>query len=159
MDIADIAAVALKLGYPSLRDKQKEGILRFLEGRDVFIYLPTGSGKSLCFHSLPLAFDLMRSNTEPSCIAVIISPLNALIKDQIASLSGKGLRSVHVASGLAESDDQLAEKVHAGDFQYVFFSPEALLGDESWRDMLQTSVYQENVIAIVIDEAHLVTKW
>lgn len=59
----------------------------------------------------------------------------------------------------SEEMDDTVEKLHEGLYQVVLFSPEALLSNDSWRDMLQTSVYQENVIAFVIDEAHLVKKW
>ncbi len=52
-------------------------------------------------------------------------------------------------------EDQGLEKLHGEYYQVLFFSPEALLCNASWRDMLQTQVYQENVIALVIDEAHL----
>ena len=79
------------------------------------------------------------------------------MKDQVTSLMSKGVKGVYVTtcSEIIENVD----KIHEGYYQVVFFSPEALLCDDSWRDMLQTPVYQENVIALVVDEAHLVKKW
>ena len=85
-----------KLGYSSLREKQIQIVKHLLSEQDVFVSLPTGSGKSLCYCVLPYAFDAL---------------------------------------------------------------PEALLTNETWRDMLLSAVYQENLMALVVDEAHCVKKW
>ena len=147
-----------KLGYSSVRVKQKEAILQFASGKDVFVSLPTGSGKSLCFYTLPLLFDILRGHSDPKCIVVVLSPLLALMKNQVSSLTEKGVRSLYVTKE-SDGDDPSLQKLHEGYYQVVLFSPEALLCNECWRDMLQTPVYQENVVALVIDEAHLVKKW
>ena len=70
-----------RLGFQDLRSAQEEVVLNFLEGRDVFVSLPTGHGKSLCFAILPFAFDelLQRSGS----IVIVVSPLIALMKDQV----------------------------------------------------------------------------
>ena len=149
---------ALEMGYSSIRDKQKEAILGFLSGRDVFVSLPTGSGKSLCYSILPKVFDRVRKRS--GSIVIVVSPLVSLMKDQVHSLETKGIKSVFVTKDTAkdsESDDSSFEQqLYEGSFQVVFFSPEALLCNDTWRELLQTSVYQKNV---VIDEAHLVKKW
>ena len=75
-----------RLGYSSLKSQQKRAITGFLEGNDVFVNsLPTGSGKSLCFALLPFAFDdfLRREGS----IAIVVSPLISLMKDQVNWLS------------------------------------------------------------------------
>ena len=74
-----------RLGYSSLKSQQKRAITSFLEGNDVFVSLPTGSGKSLCFALLPFAFDdfLRREGS----IAIVVSPLISLMKDQVGFLS------------------------------------------------------------------------
>ena len=76
-----------RLGYSSLKSQQKRAIISYLEGNDgVFVYsLPTGSGKSLCFALLPFAFDdfLRREGS----IAIVVSPLISLMKDQVGFLS------------------------------------------------------------------------
>ncbi len=56
-------------------------------------------------------------------------------------------------------DDKLVEEIHEGQYQVVFFSPESLLTEETWRDMLQSEVYQENTVGFIVDEAHCVKKW
>ena len=76
----------------------------------------------------------------------------------MSSLSEKKVESVYITQG-SRSEDPSIDKVHEGFYQLVFFSPEALLCNEAWRDMLKTPVYQDNVVALVIDEAHLVKKW
>ncbi len=61
--------------------------------------------------------------------------------------------------GDTEGDSTLGEELHEGQYQVVFFSPETLLREEMWRDMLQSEIYQDNVVAFVVDEAHCVKKW
>ena len=152
---------ALEMGYSSIRDKQKEAILGFLSGRDVFVSLPTGSGKSLCYSILPKVFDRVRKAS--GSIVIVVSPLVSLMKDQVHSLETKGIKSVFVTKDTAKDsesgDSSFEQQLYEGSFQVVFFSPEALLCNDTWRELLQTSIYQKNVVAFVIDEAHLVKKW
>ena len=56
-------------------------------------------------------------------------------------------------------NDWQEQKLYEGGYQILFFSPEALVCDDTWREMIQTKVYKDNIIAFVIDEAHLVKKW
>ena len=77
--------------HPALKPEQEEAITQFLMGRDVFVALPTGYGKSLCLYCcLPRVVDLVRSVEEQS-ILVVVSPLIALMKDQVAACHSKGL--------------------------------------------------------------------
>ena len=85
---AAMQKVVEKLGYDKLFKKQREAILQFAQGKDVFVSLPTGSGKSLCYYSLPLLFDILRKNSAPKCIAIVLSPLLALMKNQLSALTG-----------------------------------------------------------------------
>ena len=153
-----VEKAVMEMGYDALRDKQREAILGFLQGRDVFVSLPTGSGKSLCYGVLPKVFDTLRKKRSKS-IVIVISPLISLMKDQIHSLQTKGIKSTFVTKDLADSDDTVEQALYEGSYQIIFFSPEALLCDDTWRDMMQTQVYKENVVAFVIDEAHLIKKW
>ena len=79
-----IAKAALRLGFESLKSQQQTAILRFLEGNDVFVSLPTGSGKSLCFDPLLLVFDEVFHTK--SNIAIVVSPLISLMQDQVSLL-------------------------------------------------------------------------
>ena len=153
---AAIMEAGRKLGY-KLRARQQEVVVNFVQGRDVFVSLPTGSGKSLCYAVLPWTFDCLRSIPKPSSIIIVVSPLIALMKDQVSSFMKKGLSAVYVGEQ-SSNDDKIAQ-IHGGQYQVVFFSPELLLTDETWRDMLQTSVYKENLVGFIVDEAHCVKKW
>ena len=89
-----------KLGYEEARSEQLEATREFVKDKDVFISLPTGSGKSLCYGCLPLVFDHLRRNGEKA-VVVVISPLRALMLDQARSFSSKGVESVYVTDGEA----------------------------------------------------------
>lgn len=124
LDVALSKAVE-KLGYSTLREHQVQAVKAFVRGQDVFVSLPTGSGKSLCFCILPALFDILRGVEERS-VVVIVSPLIALMKDQVRVMNGRGLKSVYV--GDCESEDAVAA-VCSGTYQLVYMSPEALLTD------------------------------
>ena len=77
-----IEATFSKLGYPAANPEQLEAVKEFVKGKDVFVSTPTGSGKSLCYGSLPLVFDLLRSGSTTS-IVFVVSSLKALMLDQV----------------------------------------------------------------------------
>ncbi len=82
-ELASVAeAAAKKLGYLTLKVKQEDVIISFLKGRDVLAILPTGYGKSLCYSCLPHAFDLLSGQL--GSLIVVVSPLTALIRDQVS---------------------------------------------------------------------------
>ena len=81
-----------ELGYTTIKEKQKEVILNFVSGRDVFAALPTGYGKSLCYGCLPGVFDRILSRE--GSIVIVVSPLSALMKDQVETFRKKGVTSV-----------------------------------------------------------------
>ena len=85
----------LLLGYSALRPQQELAVKSFVQGNDVFISLPTGGGKSLCYSILPDVFDALRTEVEPS-IVIIVSPLIALMKDQVRSMTERGMTAVFV---------------------------------------------------------------
>ena len=151
---AIVSSAVAQLGYDSVKPEQKAALLAFLRGRDVFVSLPTGHGKSLCYAALPAAFDSLRRS--PSQSIVVVSPLIALMKDQVATLSGRGL-----SVGCVTSESSVAEKdkVSNGQYQLVLFSPEALLSVRRWREMLRDETYTSRIVAFVVDEAHCVKKW
>ena len=147
------------LGYERPTDDQVKVIRAFLSGKDVFVMLPTGSGKSLCFVALPLVFDYLRRVAQAkkchNSIVVVVSPLTALIKDQVAKYG----RAVTCAYLKDEIDINFRESLYRGDFQLIYSSPEALLTVHQWRKMLSSNVYQENIVALAVDEAHCISTW
>ena len=90
-----IATAAYSLGYV-LKPEQRTSIFQFASGSDEFVSLPTGYGKSLCYTLLPPVFDLLRGVKEKS-IVLVVSPLLALMKNQVASISEKGLSAVFIS--------------------------------------------------------------
>ncbi len=129
-----IVAAADVLGYQALRPKQQEAVHAFVSGHDVFVSLPTGSGKSLCYTMLPIVFDRVRGLTDsPASILIVVSPLISLMKDQMNSLRSKGLSAVY--AGDAREEGKL-EDVRHGKCQILLISPESLLTSFMWREML-----------------------
>jgi len=87
---AAIEVAVRRLGYDSPTTQQKEAVTAFVKGNDVFVSLPTGGGKSLCYACLPWVFDALRSGgevgSEHPSIVVVVSPLLSLMKDQVSML-------------------------------------------------------------------------
>ena len=83
------------LGISELRPQQEVIIRTFIHGRDMFVSLPTGSKKTLCYCSLPLVFDTLHGNTSQS-VVVVVSPLIALMKDQVRAMKEKAVSAVYV---------------------------------------------------------------
>ena len=100
--IEAIRAAACRIGYLKLTPQQEEATVAFINGKDVFVSLPTGCGKTVCFAVLPFAFDIILR--EQGCIAIVVSPLIALMSDQVSWQSQTGLHeSHHTAQELAYS--------------------------------------------------------
>ena len=78
-----ICFAAKELGYPVLKPEQLDVLLTFVKGRDVFAILPTGFGKSLCYACLPRTFDEILSKERGYCIVVVVTPLLAIMNDQV----------------------------------------------------------------------------
>ncbi len=89
--------VANRFGFKQAKPDQKKAIVAFFNGSDVFVSLPTGSGKSFCYWCLPEVFDMMNGKSGKS-IVIVVSPLIALMMDQVASLSNRGIKTIHVSS-------------------------------------------------------------
>ena len=152
----EIDAGARVLGYETLKDDQKQVITYFLEGNDVFACLPTGYGKSLCYYCLPVIFDRLNEHSPPWSVAIVISPLHALMKDQVMSLGRKGLKAISV---LGNEDEETKELTVSGEYRFIFTTPEVLLTNKKWVDVFQSPSLSERLVGVIIDEAHCVKKW
>ncbi|WP_245844399.1 DNA helicase RecQ [Nibricoccus aquaticus] len=133
-------------GYPAFRPLQREIMEASLAGKDVFALLPTGGGKSLCFQ-IPA---LVRPG-----LTVVVSPLIALMKDQVDQLQAAGVAATFLNSSLdsAEARSRLAG-LHRGEWKLLYVAPERLMLD-GWVKNLK----EWNVSALAIDEAHCVSEW
>ena len=131
----------------------------FASGKDVFVSLPTGYSKSLCYQSLPVVFDALRGHQTASTsvsVMVVVSPLVSIMKDQVSDFNDKQVSTVDVTSGMEE---KVEEAILRGQYNIVYLSPEQLLTRGKWREMLHSEVYQNNLVGFVVDEAHCVKKW
>lgn len=135
-------------GYTGFRPHQEEIIRDALAGRDVFALLPTGGGKSLCFQLPALA--------RPG-LTVVISPLIALMKDQVDQLCANGVAATFLNSSLSEKERKARWRgLHQGEFKLLYLSPERLMiGEGSLFDALR----QWNVQQVAVDEAHCISEW
>jgi ATP-dependent DNA helicase RecQ len=133
-------------GYGSFRPLQQNIIEAAMAGRDVFALLPTGGGKSLCFQLPALA--------RPG-LTVVVSPLIALMKDQVDALQASGVAATFLNSSLdGEEARARLRGLHRGEYKLLYAAPERLLLD-GWKENLR----QWNVNALAIDEAHCVSEW
>ncbi len=133
-------------GYTSFRPKQEEIVQSALDGNDVLAILPTGGGKSLCFQ-LPT---MMRDG-----IAIVVSPLISLIKDQVQNLMAKGIKAVSVHSGMTRREIDIAlDNAAYGDYKFLYLSPERLR-----TDLFRSRVQKMDVCFLVVDEAHCISQW
>lgn len=145
----------LRLGYEALKTEQESAIVPFVEGNDVFICLPTGFGKSLCYFCLPSLFDILIKKDKWS-VVVVVSPLVALMTDQLDILKSKGVSAVICTN---KGEAELSQKaVIDGNHQILFTNPETLF-DKEWRDIWRSPSLIERMVAFVVDEAHCVKKW
>lgn len=133
-------------GYDSFRPMQEDIITSVLEGRDTLAILPTGGGKSICFQ-VP---SMMRPG-----ICIVVSPLIALMKDQVESLNERGIPSLLVCSGMSyrEIDITLDNAVY-GDYKFLYLSPERLR-----TEIFRVRVARMNVNFLAVDEAHCISQW
>ena len=99
--IAAVAAkVAQSLGYDSLTNEQIEAVVHFVQGQDIFISLPTGAGKSLCYVILPLLFNTIQPGRHS--IIIVVSPLKCLMQDQCTKYSEKGVKCICINEVVTE---------------------------------------------------------
>jgi ATP-dependent DNA helicase RecQ len=140
------AALKHHFGFDAFRPLQAEIVDDVLAGRDVFALLPTGGGKSLCFQ-LPA---VMRPG-----LTVVVSPLIALMKDQVDALTAAGIPATFLNSSLDAQETRLRLRtLHEGGYRLLYLAPERLALPHVYRDLEAW-----NVTRFAIDEAHCISEW
>ena len=135
-------------GYEDFRSPQGEIIQSLLNGRDALVVLPTGAGKSICFQ-LPA---LLQTG-----LTIVISPLVALMENQVNQLKQLGLSGALLHSELSRSDRKYTlEAIKQQKLNLIYLSPETLLSIPVWEIISQPSI---KITGIIIDEAHCLTHW
>ncbi|WP_203295592.1 RecQ family ATP-dependent DNA helicase [Luteirhabdus pelagi] len=133
-------------GYPNFRPLQEDIIESVLNGQDTVALLPTGGGKSICFQVPTLCQE---------GICIVVSPLVALMANQVKALQDKGIKALHISGGIAANDLQrLLENALYGKYKFLYLSPERLQQEivQQWIEKLPVSL-------IAIDEAHCISQW
>ena len=133
-------------GYDTFRALQEEIVQSVLDGKDTLALLPTGGGKSICFQVPALL--------QPG-ICVVVSPLVALMKDQVENLKVRGIEAVAILSGMSKREvDILLDNCVYGKIKFLYISPERLSST-----LVQERIRHMNVNLFAIDEAHCISQW
>src|SRR5690554_6730255 len=143
----DIHQVLLKYwGYSAFRPLQEDIINAALKGEDTLALLPTGGGKSICFQVPALAMD---------GICVVISPLIALMKDQVENLQKRDIKAIAIYSGMTKREiDTALDNCVYGKVKFLYVSPERLE-----TDIFKARLEKMNVNLFAIDESHCISQW
>ena len=132
--------------YNEFRPPQEEIINTVIKGENCVVLLPTGNGKSLCYQVPALVLE---------GVCIVISPLIALIKDQVESLTEKNIKAIALTSKLSQEEVIVAfDNLQFGGYKFLYLSPEKLQSP-----FIQDKIRQLNVSFIAIDEAHCISEW
>ena len=141
-----LGALKTHFGYDQFRPLQREIVQDALAGRDVFVLMPTGGGKSLCFQ-LPA---LMRDG-----LTIVVSPLISLMKDQVDALKTSGIPATYLNSTLDREEAKARWRgLHRGEYRMLYVAPERLMLDTFLERALNWNIAQ-----LAIDEAHCISEW
>lgn len=133
-------------GYTEFKGSQEKIINAVLNDQDVLALLPTGGGKSICFQIPALSKD---------GICIVVSPLIALIQNQVGGLKEKGIKAIALTGGIPHEEvNNLLDNCIFGNYKFLYLSPERLQ-----QEMVQSRIQQMNVNLIAIDEAHCISHW
>jgi ATP-dependent DNA helicase RecQ len=149
-DLFEVVCKRFKI--KEVKDFQKLCLINLRNNKDMLVSYPTGSGKSLCYEAFGMMCDYYPCTCYTSII--VIEPLLSIMDEQVTKLRSLGFLATYIGREHAEDDD-----IVDGKFQYLFSSPEQLLGLGRWREMLLTETYQTRRVLLVVDEAHTVVEW
>lgn len=142
-----LQSVLLKYwGFSAFRPLQEEIIRSVLNGHDTLALLPTGGGKSLCYQVPAMVTD---------GICIVVTPLVALMKDQVQGLKNKEIKAVAIYYGLSSREIDVAiDNCVYGDYKFLYLSPERLT-----TDIIRSRISKMKVSLLAVDEAHCISQW
>ena len=144
-------------GFSTFRPLQREAMQAVLDGRDSVVVLPTGGGKSLCFQA-PAVVDAEPGGERRRGVALVVSPLISLMKDQVDGLRVDGVAAAYLNSTLSVGErDAVVASIRADTCRLLYVSPERLVGEGG--DRLRRMLRECGVRFIAIDEAHCISQW
>ena len=146
-----LAELKQRFGFDSFRPGQEAIVRDILDGRDVLAIMPTGGGKSLCFQ-LPA---LLRPG-----VCIVVSPLIALMQDQVRQLQDNGIEATFINSSLDRQEiARRFAKLERGDLKLLYVAPERLLQAEFEGEVMPRLQATHGISSLVVDEAHCVSEW
>ena len=132
--------------FTAFRGQQEAAIEAVLSGEDTFVLMPTGGGKSICYQVPALI---------KKGICIVVSPLIALMQDQVEQLNAKGIKALAITSGIsAHRLDTILDNCIYGNYKFLYVSPERLQ-----QELVQNRIQQMDVSIIAVDEAHCISQW
>ncbi len=133
-------------GYENFKGSQRPIIDAVLSGKDVLALLPTGGGKSLCYQIPAMAFE---------GLCIVVSPLIALIQNQVQQLKDSGIKSVALTGGISKEElNNLLDNCVYGNYKFLYLSPERLQ-----QEIVKDRIAQMQISLLAIDEAHCISEW
>ncbi len=133
-------------GYSNFRELQEEIIQSVISGKDTIALLPTGGGKSICFQVPALALE---------GVCLVVTPLIALMKDQVGNLETKGITAAAIFSGMTQHQiDKIVDDCIKGEIKFLYLSPERLQS-ESFRQRM----HKIKIGLLAVDESHCISQW
>lgn len=148
-----LEALHTYFGYDDFRPMQQDIIESVLAGKDTLALLPTGGGKSLCFQ-VPILV-MADNNSEGEGLCLVITPLIALMKDQVANLRQRNILATAIYTGMSREEQRVAfDNCLYGPYRFLYVSPERLESDEFLKRVIQLPICM-----IAVDEAHCISQW
>lgn len=144
-----------RFGHDSFRGQQEAIIDRTMAGNHSLVIMPTGGGKSLCYQIPALLHAAAEKNTATHPLTLVLSPLIALMKDQVDALRGKGIQAAYINSSLNRAErEQRYSQVAEGHFDLLYVTPERFRKP----DFLEV-LSKRNIRLLAVDEAHCISDW